>query len=245
MTQLLTRHPKSEYDTIRIIKSPRDRYRDLNVTKTITPKSRHVTKSMTAIDTAVKDLPVVVPAGRTGFVPWRTAEKSTERKVKSIAKRYGVGSTETPDSSSDIDSHIDTEYRDLPGTQIPEIEKKQEVVPVCDDQADLISCLYRERAEREREAELRADCEAKYKQLSLRISTLENILQAKDDQIQSLIDEKDGNVLVEENLLRTIEQSFSKFQGFLAMLNELGLSELTEMAEFKELNDLAQFPSAE
>ena len=78
MSQLLTRHPKSEYETIKI--SPRGKS-PLNVTKTITPKyTRHVKSSKSlsnGIDSAVKDLPVVVPAGRTGFVPWRTAEKDT------------------------------------------------------------------------------------------------------------------------------------------------------------------------
>ena len=78
---------------------------------------------------------------------------------------------------------------------------------------DLVDALHQERLGREREIQMRRDSEAKYQQLSSRISTLENIIQSKDNQIQTLLNEKKGNVLVEENLLCTIEESFSKFQG--------------------------------
>ena len=66
---------------------------------------------------------------------------------------------------------------------------------------------------RQQEEEKRQSIEIKYSQLSSRISSLENVIQKKDLQIQALTKEKEGQVLVEENLLRNIEESFSKFQG--------------------------------
>ena len=114
----------------------------------------------------------------------------------------------------DIESPIDTEYCDLPGTkEKSRIDRKASPIENVDENENLRECLKLEQAARERERLRRRDSELKYSQLSSRISTLEHILQDKDDQIQSLLAEKEGHVLVEENLLRTIENSFSKFQG--------------------------------
>ena len=230
MSKLLTTHPKSEYDVLK--RSPRPLLNEKKAT-TITEKSLRKIKSKASrrvsineLSSAINQLPTVVAAGQTGFVPWRTAEKSIEKKIKSTCKRYGVGlgSTETPDSSSDIDSHVGAEYCDLPGTSDqytdqPPAEPVQIETDRFNETTDLVDCLNRERAERELEVQSRRDCEAKYQQLSSRLSTLEHILQSKDDQIQSLLDEKEGHVLVEEHLLRTIEQSFSKFQGKIQTAN--------------------------
>ena len=144
-----------------------------------------------------------------------------------LVRKFGVGSTETRDSSSDFESAIDTEYRELPGSKSPSPKKSEKQFSrsssakliketesdlVCQNH-ELVQCLKRERLLRQQEEEKRQNIEIKYSQLSSRISSLENVIQKKDLQIQSLSKEKEGHVLVEENLLRNIEESFSKFQG--------------------------------
>jgi len=232
MSKLLIAHPKTEYDSVRL--TPRS---DPNETIT---KVRGFFGARRSI--SMGDLSNAYSNGerhKSKRSVAKTTGKMTDKKGKKMGKRVLGGSTETPDSNSDIDSPIDTEYCDLPGTKEKSRVPRNAPTENVDENGNLHECLKLEQAARERERQRRRDSELKYSQLSSRISTLEHILQDKDDQIQSLLAEKEGHVLVEENLLRTIENSFSKFQDFLGMLNELGLSQLTELEEFRELNELA------
>jgi len=51
--------------------------------------------------------------------------------------------------------------------------------------------------------------------MSKRMTEMEQILTAKNTEIQHLKEDELGHVLVEENFLENIEATFSKFQGIL------------------------------
>ena len=53
----------------------------------------------------------------------------------------------------------------------------------------------------------------KFKLMSKRMTEMEQILTAKNTEIQHLKEDQLGHVLVEENFLENIEATFSKFQG--------------------------------
>ena len=73
--------------------------------------------------------------------------------------------------------------------------------------------------------------ERKYSELSSRIVQLENIIDSKNEKIIQLEKEKQGCILVEEDLLKHVETSFANFQSLLNKLHELGLGELAAMAD--------------
>ena len=84
------------------------------------------------------------------------------------------------------------------------------------------------------------------------MTEMEQILTAKNTEIQHLKEDQLGHVLVEENFLENIEATFSKFQGnltvlkpsdifnsgFLRRLNNLGISEIQDLPDFKNLIEL-------
>jgi len=82
-----------------------------------------------------------------------------------------------------------------------------------------------------REASKREVAERKYSELSSRIVQLENIIDSKNEKIIQLEKEKQGCILVEEDLLKHVETSFANFQSLLNKLHELGLGELAAMAD--------------
>ena len=90
MSKLISLHPKSEYEKLR--NSPRrssSQIRRAMSSRHLSPRQEKVSKalSLSALNQAVEELPEVVPVGATGFVPWRTAEKSVEKKVKLTSRK--------------------------------------------------------------------------------------------------------------------------------------------------------------
>ena len=81
------------------------------------------------------------------------------------------------------------------------------------------------------EVSKREETEKKYSDLSHRIVQLENIIDSKNEKIIELEQEKEGCILVEEDLLKHVETSFANFQSLLNKLHELGLGELAAMAD--------------
>ena len=89
MSKLISLHPKIEYEKLR--SSPRrssSQLRRAVSTRHLSPRQDKVSKalSLNALNEAVEMLPEVVPVGATGFVPWRTAEKMAERKIKNTSR---------------------------------------------------------------------------------------------------------------------------------------------------------------
>jgi hypothetical protein len=101
MSKLFASNPNTEYEILKSL-SPRET-KPRHRTRAKSPQSRKSQKSisMAELTMAMDNLPKKVSAGKVGYVPWRTAGKSVERKTKLVTKKFGVGSTETQDSDSD------------------------------------------------------------------------------------------------------------------------------------------------
>lgn len=153
------------------------------------------------------------------------AATKTEIFSKKIKKR--TTQRQKPTNDSDGDFNIDDQYQDLPSFNVKKIQH--------DDLEERLKIVEREKCE---EVARREDAENKYSELSSRIVKLENIIDSKNERIAHLEKEKDGCILVEEDLLKHIESSFANFQDLLNKLHELGLGELATMAECAPLAPL-------
>jgi len=156
----------------------------------------------------------------------------SERKPAKTAARHFPNSAETAsnsDSSDDFELD-DMEFIDLPGSRGSS--------PIKAEKKDWERLYNEEKMKRKEDEKANQLVKDKFKLMSKRMTEMEQILTAKNTEIQHLKEDELGHVLVEENFLENIEATFSKFQGFLRRLNNLGISEIQNLPDFKNLIEL-------
>lgn len=233
MSKLIENHPEIEYENLR--SSPREPPRPKLVTSKIigkVQKQHNSTYNIKDLVNEIDNLPVPLPSGTTNFVPYQTAARSLNRKLNEVCPN----STETAsDHSSDSDLELDdVEYRDLPNSNNGTPKKKEKT------KINWESLYHEERSKRLEQEGKSKNLEDKFRLMSKRITEMESLVIVKGEQLRVLHEEQLGHVLVEECFLETIESTFSKFQGFLRKLDNLGISEINDLPDFRNLMNLTQ-----
>ncbi|CAG5102409.1 Oidioi.mRNA.OKI2018_I69.chr1.g287.t1.cds [Oikopleura dioica] len=208
---------------------PNDDYESLTGSRTsFSPKNNNNNKIASAkINTNLKPRNL---SATYEVIPVPSAKQS-KRKPSAAHKKFPNSAETGSDSDLSDDFELeDMEFIDLPGSSSSSPNKAEKT-----DWEKLYNEEKEKRKDEERKNKLLQD---KFQLMSKRMTEMEEIVSAKNTEIRHLKEDQIGHVLVDENFLENIEATFSKFQGFLQRLNNLGISEIQNLPDFQNLIEL-------